>query len=264
MSSKTIMRCLTLAASLTVLACSEAGNSSGSDSFGPGSSIAGTPSELLDVGNPSQPSDTSATEPSGVGNGPRLSHEELKQQLEQEKAYFKAQREANRAALKAAQADWKAWKQSWKEQTKLANEAWKRDHPGQKGGPEETQLLRCEPRDYQAEAAIIGPHGGTLHVGEHELVIPAGALDHEELIVGEAPTSSLVDVSFAPHGLQFQKPAELKLSYKGCVVPTDSDLFVAYLGQANKVLELPPSHDDKFDGVVNADIEHFSRYALAW
>ena len=38
-------------------------------------------------------------------------------------------------------------------------------------------------------AAIIGPQGGSIKVGEHELVIPAGALAQEELIVAEAPTS---------------------------------------------------------------------------
>ena len=51
-------------------------------------------------------------------------------------------------------------------------------------------LLRCEPRPYDADATIIGPDGGTLHIGEHQLVIPRGALTREELIVAEAPTSS--------------------------------------------------------------------------
>jgi hypothetical protein len=124
--------------------------------------------------------------------------------------------------------------------------------------------MRCEPRDYTADAAIIGPDGGTLHVGEHELLIPKGALDHEELIVAEAPTSSLVDVRFAPEGIQFLKPAQLTLSYKGCVRPTSADLFVAYVGQGNRILELPPSVDMKVDDEVEADIGHFSRYAIAY
>jgi hypothetical protein len=217
---------------------------------------------LFGCRQPTGPTDNPAPELSS-GGAWQTQHEELKQQLEEQKAYFKAQRDGNREAFRAAKAEWKAWKQDWKAQMKLATEAWKRDHPGQKGGPE-IQLLRCEPQDYNADAAIIGPNGGSLHVGQHELVIPKGALDHEELIVAEAPTSSLVDVRFAPHGLQFQKPAELKLSYKGCVLPTDSDFFVAYLGQDRQVLELPPSHDHRFDGEVDADIDHFSRYAVAW
>jgi hypothetical protein len=136
-------------------------------------------------------------------------------------------------------------------------------HPGEKGGPE-IQFLRCEPRDYDADAAIIGPNGGTLHVGEHELVIPKGALAQEELIVAEAPTTSLVDVRFAPEGLHFATPAQLRLSYKGRVRPTQSDFLVAYLGQGNQVLELPPSFDDRPGDEVEADIGHFSRYAIVW
>jgi len=95
-------------------------------------------------------------------------------------------------------------------------------------------------------------------------VIPKGALDEEQLITAEAPTSSLVDVEFAPHGLEFLQSAQLKLSYKGCVRPTGVDFRVAYLGQGNQVLELPPSKDDKLDDVVEALIGHFSRYAVAY
>jgi hypothetical protein len=105
---------------------------------------------------------------------------------------------------------------------------------------------------------------GTVHVGEHQLVIPKGALDHEELITMEAPTSSLVDVRFEPHGLQFSHQAELTLSYKSCVRPTTSDLLVAYLEHGTDVAELPPSVDHKGDGDVEALIGHFSRYAVAW
>jgi hypothetical protein len=216
---------------------------------------------------------TGPSEPSSSG-GPQLAalqaqasvasegHEELKRQLEARKAYFKERKEANKETLRAAKEEWKAWKHDWKEQFKLAKEAWKREHRGEKGGPE-IQLLRCEPRDYEADAAIIGPRGGTLKAGEHELVIPAGALDHEVLIVAEAPTSSRVDVQFVPHGLQFLKPAQLKLSYKGCVRPTSVDFLIAYI-QGNRVLELPPSVDHKADDEVEADIDHFSRYAVAY
>ena len=82
--------------------------------------------------------------------------------------------------------------------------------------------------------------------------------------MAEAPPSSLVDVRFQPHGLQFQKTARLTISYKGCVRPTSSRLLIAYLGSGNRVLELPPSVDHKNDGKVEAGIDHFSRYAIAW
>jgi hypothetical protein len=237
MSRKATIRLLGLAAALVMLACSDDG----------------TPAE----NTPAPEFGISATE------GTHASHEALKQELEERRAYLKAMKEANKDELKAAKAEWKAWRADWKAQYKLQKEAWKRDHPGEKGGPE-IQLLRCEPQPYDADVAIIGPNGGTLHMGAHELVIPRGALDHEELITAEAPTSSLVDVEFEPQGLEFLKAAQLKLSYKGCVRPTDMEFLVAYLGQGNQVLELPPSTDHKLDGDVEADIGHFSRYAIAW
>lgn len=234
------MRWLTLVAGLSVVACS--------DATGPNEPSSGAAAQLAEFEAQASVRDAR--------------HEELKLLLEERKAYFKERKEANREALRAAKEEWKAWKQDWKEQFRLAKEAWKREHRGEKGGPE-IQLLRCQPRDYEADAAIIGPQGGTLKVGEHELVIPAGALDHEELIVAESPTSSLVDVQFAPHGLQFLKSAQLKLSYKGCVRPTSYQFLIAYI-QGNRVLELPPSVDRKDDDEVEADIDHFSRYAIAY
>jgi hypothetical protein len=231
---------LALAAGLTLAACSDAGNA--------------------------------PTEPTAEGSGPAFSvasdaaharHDALRQELEARKDQFKANRDQNKESFEAARREWKAWKEDWKQQYAAQSRAWKREHPGQKGSPE-IELMRCEPKEYSADAAIVGPAGGTLHAGDHELVIPKGALDHEEIITMEAPTSSLVDVRFEPHGLQFQRSAELKLSYKGCVRPTSADLLVAYLGQGNRVLELPPSVDLKSDDEVDANIDHFSRYALAY
>jgi hypothetical protein len=238
MTRKAMIRLLALSVGLVALGCS-------------------------DAGSPTEPSNSLDPQFSVASDSAHARHEALKQELEERKAYFKEQKEANKDALKAARAEWKAWKEDWKEQYKLQNRAWKREHPGEKGGPD-VQLMRCEPRDYSADVAIIGPNGGTLHVGPHELVIPKGALDHEELITAEAPTSSLVDVRFQPEGLHFSADAQLKLSYKDCVRPTSADLFVAYLGQGNQILELPPSRDQKIDDDVEADIGHFSRYAIAY
>jgi len=72
---------------------------------------------------------------------------------------------------------------------------------------------------------------------------------------GRKPKKSLGDPS---------QSAQLKLSYKGCVRPTSADLLVAYLDQGNRVLELPPSLDLRADDEVEADIDHFSRYAIAY
>ena len=149
------------------------------------------------------------------------------------KAYFKEMKEANREALKEARAEWKEWRDDWQAQYKLAKEAWKREHPGEKGGPE-IQLLRCEPQEYSGDAAIIGPKGGTLHMGDHELVIPEGALDEEVLVSAEAPTSSLVDVKFAAARSPVPETRATHAILQRCVRPTSADLLIAYLGQGTR------------------------------
>src|SRR5690349_19783241 len=138
---------------------------------------------------------------------------------------MKQERDEGKLALEVARAEWKAYRKQFKD--------------AKKTGGMLIDLLRCEPRPLEGDAEIIGPEGGTLHIGEHELLIPRGALSEEKLIVAEARTSSLVDVQFEPEGLQFQVPATLTLSYKGCDVPAGVDLMVAYLSVGNQIAELP-------------------------
>jgi hypothetical protein len=99
-------------------------------------------------------------------------------------------------------------------------------------------------------------------------VIPKGALDSEQLIAGTAPTSSLVEVHFDPHGLQFEQSAQLTLSYEHCMRPDNYTYRIVYaedeFGGGTRVLEFPPSQDDKTLKKVEADIDHFSRYMIAY
>jgi hypothetical protein len=176
-------------------------------------------------------------------------HEELQRELEDRKAWIKAERERRKADFEAQHKEWEQFKDQWK----LAQKA---------GKALGIDLLRCEPKPYDADARIIGPDGGTVQMGPHKLEIPKGALTEEQLIVGEAPTNSLVETQFEPEGLQFQIPAKLTLSYKGCVLPRLADLGVVYLGNGNRILEMPPSKDDRSTTSVTGDIRHFSRYAV--
>jgi hypothetical protein len=176
-------------------------------------------------------------------------HEQLKRLLEERKAWIRAERERTKADFEAQRALWKQLKDQWKKLRK----------GGQLPGMD---LLRCEPKPFDGDAKIIGPEGGTLQMGEHQLEIPKGALTEEQLIVAEAPTTSLVEAQFEPEGLQFQVPAKLTLSYKGCQLPVGADLGVVYLGNGNRILELLPSRDDRPTNSVDSDIQHFSRYAV--
>jgi hypothetical protein len=184
------------------------------------------------------------------GTTQQSQHKQLKAQLAAEKERIKREREQRKGEFERARAEWKIYRQDLKQAKKSKSKLF--------------DLLRCEPRQYEGDAAIIGPAGGTLHIGEHELVIPRGALTEEQLIVGEARTSSLVDVEFQPEGLTFQRPAQLTLSYKNCDVPANLDLLMAYLGVGNKILELPASEDYRSYSEVTGEINHFSRYAVAY
>jgi hypothetical protein len=199
--------------------------------------------------NPSenQPSFSSAEQ--GLTRQQR--HDELKALLRSQQKRIKQERELRKAGFEQVHAEWKAFRRKWK-------------RAGKAGPNRPFDLVRCEPRPYDADVAIIGPEGGTLDLGEHQLVIPKGALTREELIIAEAPTSSLVDVEFSPEGLTFGRPAELTLSYEGCDVPADIGLVLAYVGWGNRILELPPSQDQRDRSEVVGEIGHFSQYAVAY
>jgi hypothetical protein len=210
--------------------------------------VTGLAAACTDGTLPSDPSEAAASFQL-AGTPQQLRHQELKAQLKAEKERIKREREERKGEFERARAEWKIYRHDLKKATKLNSRTF--------------DLLRCEPRQYEGDVAIIGPDGGRLHIGEHELVIPRGALTEETLISGEARTSSMVDVEFEPEGLQFQRPALLTLSYKGCDVPR-LDLLVAYLGVGNKILEFPTSKDYRSYSEVTGEINHFSRYAVAY
>lgn len=133
-------------------------------------------------------------------------HEMLKARRDSIRDAAKATRKQLKAQHENDKAAWKAFKKEWKAQQKDDKFA-------------TMELLRCEPLEYESDAEVIGPDGGKLKIGPHELVIPAGALAEEELITGTSPMGELVQVTFGPHGLQFQRSAQLTLSYDHCMAP---------------------------------------------
>ena len=47
-------------------------------------------------------------------------------------------------------------------------------------------------------------------------------------------------------------------------LPVELDLLMAHLGVGNKILEFPASEDDRTGSEVTGEINHFSRYAVAY
>lgn len=182
--------------------------------------------------------------------GRKAEHERLLQRLKDIRDSLKDEKERHREEFKEARADWKDWQKEWNQIRK------------QGGVPE---LLACAPQEYTAAAELIGPNGGSIKIGPHELRIPQGALDHEVVISAVAPVSTKVEVELQPEGLHFAVPARLKLSYSGCVQPPEwLRLFIVYLGDNDQILEVTVSRDKKGLKAVVGRLDHFSRYAIAW
>jgi hypothetical protein len=128
-------------------------------------------------------------------------------------------------------------------------------------------LLSCPAQPAAADTEAVGPAGGTLVIGPHRLVIPAGALDSTVTIIGLAPSDSVVSVQFQPEGLQFDPRhlPRLTLDYSQCgLVRNLLPKRIVFTTDALTILDLLPSLDDLLHEQVSANIHHFSRYAVAW
>jgi len=130
-----------------------------------------------------------------------------------------------------------------------------------------TGLLACRIEPYAVTKKTIGPGGGQIQVGRHVLVIPAGALSAPTLITAEAPSDPVASVRFSPEGLQFKEglAARLTLDYSNCPLGRLQILKrIAYTTERLNILSYLLSRDNLLLQRVSGDVEHFSRYAVAW
>jgi len=126
-----------------------------------------------------------------------------------------------------------------------------------------TDLLTCSRQPYSITRQTIGPKGGVISVGTHQLVIPKGALTAQTSITAEQISGSSNSVRFSPEGLQFQEPASLTMTYDNCALVLLQKKIV-YTTEQLKVLEVLKSLDLFKKKSVTAPIDHFSRYAVAY
>jgi hypothetical protein len=126
-------------------------------------------------------------------------------------------------------------------------------------------LLACIPQPYARTVQVVGSAGGVVRVGGHTLVIPRGALSTPTTITAEAPADAVASVRFQPEGLHFLRQATLTLDYSSCPAGRLQILKrVAYTTDQLDILSFLLSRDDLLRMRVSADLEHFSRYAVAW
>jgi hypothetical protein len=126
-----------------------------------------------------------------------------------------------------------------------------------------TGLLTCQEQQYAATSETIGPKGGTIQIGKHSLVIPKGALHKNVRIKAEQMRGPTNSVRFSPEGLHFEKPATLSLNYKNCE-DVKTPKAVVYTTEELTILEVLRSLDLRKKETVEAPIDHFSRYAVAF
>lgn len=125
-------------------------------------------------------------------------------------------------------------------------------------------LLVCAPLAYGAAVAIIGPEGGELTVGPNRLTITPGAVTEPRVFVLERPVSMLVELRVSPHGAQFERPVVLRLDHSQCNRPAALPERVVHLDDRLAARGWPPSRERRNVPQVEADLEHFSRYAVAY
>ena len=129
------------------------------------------------------------------------------------------------------------------------------------------KLLHCSPLPYASITQTIGPDGGTLVVGPHELSVPPGALSEQVSITAVVPSDEPYNViRFAPAGLSFAHPAELTMSYANCSPVNDAlPKRIAYTSDdLTDILDYLVSVNEPLTRRVTGRVEHFSTYAVAW
>ena len=126
-------------------------------------------------------------------------------------------------------------------------------------------------------SAVIGPDGGSLHLLDHALVVPAGAVLKPTLftmnglpsgyveVVLSAEVTSFFDRLLSVGEIGFQKPVRVTLTYdRSTNIPDPVRLVLLRLDGANGGPEALPTHVDLIRKTVRADLDHSSRYAIAF
>ncbi len=121
------------------------------------------------------------------------------------------------------------------------------------------------------QSKLIDGNGGTLSAGDKKhgiskLVIPANAVGGEVLITFSWESTDLLEAQFSPHGITFDEPVRLELSYKDADLTgvNEDGLKIYYYNENTGVWELVGDQVDKTKKVVVGYINHFSRYAVAF
>ena len=124
-------------------------------------------------------------------------------------------------------------------------------------------VLACPSSETYTDTERIGPWGGVIDVGPHRLYIPRGALDRYVTITATAPAGEVTTLEFEPHGLRFDRPTVLTMSYAHCGLLSGLTKRIVYVDRELTILEVLPSVNNLWRREVNGKLDHFSAYAVA-
>lgn len=126
-------------------------------------------------------------------------------------------------------------------------------------------LLTCAPLHGVTITRTIGAGGGTIHIGPHTLVIPAGALASPVAIKATIKAENVARIHLEPSGLRFAQPATLTMSYSHCATrqgtqPTYQIVYVS--PDLQSIVESLLSTDNQVNQSVSASIVQLYDYAV--
>ncbi len=128
-------------------------------------------------------------------------------------------------------------------------------------------LLECPVETSSSASSVIGPLGGVVSVGGHQLVVPPLAVPIPTQFTVTVPASQYVRVDItAGNGqhYQFQKPVSITLSYARCSRSNieKESLRIFYVDDGNAILQDMGGTDDKAARTVTTGTDHLSGYVI--
>ena len=136
------------------------------------------------------------------------------------------------------------------------------------------QLALMKGKTFSKTKKIKAKHGGTIKVGspshgKSKITFKKNDLPEDMTISfawvsGGSFEGMLNDLEFGPHGLVFNTPVEVKLSYKKADLQgfNEKDLKLFYYNEETELWELIGGEVDEKKKIVIAFLDHFSRYAI--
>jgi hypothetical protein len=142
------------------------------------------------------------------------------------------------------------------------------------GSSQLTFVVESGPDQPRLVSSIFGILGGVLSLDGHGIAVPRGAVLRPTLFTMETVSGPVIDVdlnAFQSNLLNrvlsrlglFNHPVRLDLSYAGATNVVDPSRLVIVRLHEDGTYEVLPTRVDLRRRTVSADLDHFSKYAMA-